>query len=379
MSNGTVQYIQIQAISDLFSPVTRAFGNIAIIGATSATGASTTPVSFTNPGDASSRFPGALGNSIATAFKQRPGPALVYGIPSAGPDYTDALGAASQLDAQLVVLANTLLTDAAVAPPNPTGTPPTNVAGAIVQLAQHVNSVSQTGGDGKERMGVVMFPPGLPKFSLISSDLLSDRMVYIAHKSSKDDVAAAIAGTIAGYEPNVSLLLKPVVVDNDGGAFTPTEIGQINDQETSKGVGVNWLTTSPLIPGGGFYMGEAYTGTKANNRGYIDIVRTIDDISFRLKARLIRSIGNVRISRAGLRSLIAQMEAVLDPLVLDEVITGYQVVVPLLSILDKDPATLTRPESDEKTNAEASRLVKIAIAVEYAAAVHRLAINLRFT
>ena len=45
-------------------------------------------------------------------------------------------------------------------------------------------------------------------------------------------------------------------------------------------------------------MGEGYTlGTEMP---YIDIVRTIDDISFRLKAELIRSIGDLRVSRSGL-------------------------------------------------------------------------------
>ena len=40
-------------------------------------------------------------------------------------------------------------------------------------------------------------------------------------------------------------------------------------------------------------MGEGYTGNPGGKK-YIDIVRTIDDVSFRLKAQLIKSIGAIR-------------------------------------------------------------------------------------
>jgi len=52
-------------------------------------------------------------------------------------------------------------------------------------------------------------------------------------------------------------------------------------------------------------------------------VRTIDDISFRLKATLIQAIGNLRISRSGLRALVSEMTAVLEPLRQREVIESY--------------------------------------------------------
>jgi hypothetical protein len=364
----TVRYIRVNPVADLFAPAIRAFGNIAIVGEATA-GTANTPVAFTNPADAALTFPGPLSNAIALAFQQTPGPILVYGVRTAtGPDWSAALTQVATLDVQLVVLANTPL-DAT------TGAAPT---GAIVQLANHVTSVSNTGGDGKECMGVAMLTKDATNTALVTGALANERMVYIAHKSN-EDAAAAVAGVIAGYEPHISILLKPVNLTS--GSFTAAEIGTINGSETFSsgpaGQGVNWLVDPVLIPGRGMYMGEAYTGNPGGKK-YIDIVRTIDDVSFRLKAQLIKSIGALRISRSGLRALIAQMEAVLQPLIRNEVIEGFEILIPILVLLDKDPASLTAAELTQINNAQSQRVVEVVIAVDYAGAIHRLAITLKF-
>lgn len=373
-----VQYIRVNPVSELFSPAVRAYGNIAIIGEATA-GPTNAPTPFTNPTDAAAMFPGTLSTSIAMAFQQTPGPTLVYGVRTATPaagsdDWTTALAAVSALDVQLVVLANIPLNATTAAPG--TGTTPD---GAILQLSNHVSTVSTTGGDGKERMGVAMLPKVLPNSTIdLSHVIANERMVYIIHKSDQD-AAAAVAGTIAGYEPSVSLLLKPVNIVTD--LFTPAEISTINGAETFSsgpaGQGVNWFASPSLLPGRGIYMGEGYTGNPGGKK-YIDIVRTIDDVSFQLKARLIQSIGALRISRSGLRSLVAQMEAVLEPYVSNEVIESYDITVPILVLLDKDPATLTATELTIIQNAQSDRVVEVLIAVEYAGAIHRLAITLKF-
>lgn len=332
------------------------------------------PVPFTDPGEATRRMPGDLGNAIALAFAQTPPPTLVYGVrTAAGPDWATALGLVSALDVQLVVLANIPLDATSGA----AGAPPA-LPGAIAQLANHVVTVSNTGGDGKERMGIAMLPKGSTNTAIVTGALANERMVYIAHKSDQD-AAAAVAGTIAGYEPHFSLLLKPVNITSD--PFTPVEIGAINGSETFSsgpaGNGVNWLVDPVLIPGRGIYMGEGYTGNPGGKK-YIDIVRTIDDVSFRLKAQLIKSIGNLRISRSGLRALVAQMESVLEPLVRNEVIEGYDITIPILILLDKDPASLTAAELAQINNAQSQRVVEVMVAVDYAGAIHRLAITLKF-
>src|SRR5450432_1446681 len=252
----TVRYIQLQSVSNLFSPSVRAFGNIAIIG--DATAGTNNPFeTFTDPDTAKATFPGNLGNSIALAFQQSPGPTVIYGIRTgAGPDWVTALTTATTLDVQFVVLANTPVIAANVAPGTTTGAT-TTADGAILQLSSHLIAISAE--DGRERMGVAMLPKGVTDVSPV---IANERMIYIAHKSDQD-AAAAVAGTIAGYQPYVSLLLKQVNIIMPT-LFTPAEIQTINGSEgfgtPPAGRGVNWLTSPTLIPGRGIYMGEGYTG-----------------------------------------------------------------------------------------------------------------------
>src|SRR2546428_8440468 len=134
--------------------------------------------------------------------------------------------------------------------------PNTPADGAIFKLSNNVTAISSE--DGKERIGVAMLPKGVTDVSTIIGN---ERMVYIAHKSDQD-AAAAVAGTIAGYQPYVSLLLKQVNISMPT-LFTPAEILTINGSESfgspPAGKGVNWLTSPSLIPGRGIYMGEGYT------------------------------------------------------------------------------------------------------------------------
>lgn len=369
-----VSYIRVKALADLFAPAVRAFGNIAVVGPVDerARGfpAVNTPIPLTNPADARANFPGTLGDSIALTFAQAPGPSLVYGVrvDATRPDWDAALTIVDTLDAQFVVLAGVVADRTTAA------------RGAAIQLlASHVVSTSNTGEDGRERMGVAMLASGSTDTALIAGDLANERMVFVAHKST-DDVAAAVAGTIAGYEPHISVLLKQVNVAS--GPFTAAEIATINGSETfdsgPAGQGVLWLTDPALIPGRGTYLGEAYTANPGGKK-YIDIVRTVDDVSFRLKARLIASVGNLRISRSGLRSLIAQMDAVLTPLVRNQVIEGHEITIPVLTLLDKDPLALTASERRQIDDAQSNRVVEVFASLDYAGAIHRIALSLKFT
>jgi hypothetical protein len=352
----------------MFTPVDRPTGNIAVVGVGSA-GDTNKGIQVTTPTEAGTIFGAAsdLAKSIVLTYQQTPGPPLVYGVRMNGNDLAAALTAAEALDIQFVTLANTPL-DATAA--NKT---------AITALRDHVVGVSNTGSDGKERMGVVMLAKDATDTAIVTGTLVHERMVYIAHKSDQD-AAAAVAGTIAGYPPHISMLLKPVAITT--GAFTSAEINTINGNEANfdtppQGNGVNWLIDPDLIPGRGTYLGEGYTGDPGGKK-FIDVVRTIDDVSFRLKARLIKSIGSVRISRSGLRALTVQMEAVLDPLVQDGVIESYETTIPVLLLLDKDPTTLTATQAQAIKDAQDQRIVQVLVAVDYAGAIHRLAISLKF-
>lgn len=372
-----VRYITVTPVTNLFKPATRAYGDVAIVGKVDAdaTGPKKKPIPVTNPDsvsdlsnpggknlpvDSANWFKGDLGNSVRKALSQSPGPTTVWAIAEdpadAGNALANALGLVAKLDVQIVTLANTPLVSAAVGTAD------------IEALAAHVNTVSATGGDGKERIGVAMLAKNVTDTTLLTGNMSINRMVMIAHKSD-EDAAAAVAGVIGGYEPQISLLLKQVEIDMSD-VFSDSEIDAFNTAR------VNWLTDPTLIPGKGFYMGEGYTLGAA--QPYIDIVRVIDDVSFRLKAALISSIGNLRISRAGLRTLSGQMTGVLEPLRQNEVLDQYDVFIPLLVLLDKTPSDLTDTELQEIHDARVSRAVQAIISVQYAGAMHRLNITMQF-
>lgn len=383
-----VRYITVTPVTNMFKPATRSYGDIAIVGSadTSAQGPMKTPIPITNPdsvtyqssanngkpvddpGDPTGPpivpppwFHGNLGTAVRTAFKQSPGPTKVWAVrtdPSDTDPLASALAEVAKLSVQIVTIANTPLTS-------------TLGSAEITALATHVNTVSTTGGDGKERIGIAMLGNGVTVDSTtnpVTGAMSNERMVMVAHRSS-EDVAAAVAGTIAGYEPHISLLLKQVNIEMNE-LFSDSEIDEFNNAR------INWLIDPVLLPGRGIYMGEGYTLDA--DIPYIDITRTIDDISFRLKAMLIRTIGNLRISRSGLRGLVSQITAILEPLRQREVIEGYDTLIPVLVLLDRDPSSLTDAELQQINNAQNDRVVDAIVSVDYAGAIHRLNITLKF-
>jgi hypothetical protein len=183
----TVRYVRTNQVVNLFAPAIRAFGNIAIVGRVTAPatpprpgrGERTDPVHRPDRGTP----PGELGEASALAFAQSPGPTVIYGVrvDSAAPDFGAGLAAVATLNVQLVALANTPL----IAATGGTG-------GAVAKLADHVASVSTTGNDGMERMGVAMLAKGSFDPALVAGALASERMVYIAHQSDQDAAGRAV-------------------------------------------------------------------------------------------------------------------------------------------------------------------------------------------
>src|SRR5262249_57096266 len=160
-----VRYITVTPISKLFKPATRAFGDVAIVGAAdgAATGPAKTPIAITNPDSVSDKsnpggadkpiddiawFKGDVGSAVRKVFEQTPGPTTVWAVRTNLADganaIPNALAEVAKVDVQIVTLANTPLISA------------TQGRTEIELLSRHVNTVSNTGGDGKERIGVAM-------------------------------------------------------------------------------------------------------------------------------------------------------------------------------------------------------------------------------
>ncbi|MCM1945843.1 hypothetical protein NC315_10695 [Streptomyces sp. G2] len=430
-------YVTVQARSDLFAPATRAFGDILVIGKGTIGSAASAARPFTYPDDAVKAYPkgttklvekveapvktcsaGArfpvgtevvigkedaaevrtitavadasggkftwtldedlknphavddpvaglglsdLAASISLAFRQTPPPTVVWGlaVDFTTPVWTTAFTAAKDVPAQIVVLANTPLNEQ----------PATNHPVAL--LADHVAKVSNTGGDGNERIGVAMLDPTLTQAKQIALNkgaIHDNRMVLIAHKS-EDDVAAAVAGVIAGHEPHISLLLKPISIEMTD-LFTATEIQNYYDAS------INWVASPVLLPGHALYVGEGLTASPTGGKKYVDVVRTLDDIGFRVKAALIRAVGDVRIDRPGLRTIVTLVQSVLSPLVTRGVIEDYAIHIPLLVLLERVRATLTPDELQRISDGRSARNVDMEVSVVYAGVIHQIAVKL---
>jgi hypothetical protein len=271
----------------------------------------------------------------------------------------------------------------------------------ITILRDHIESSSPNdagGGGTRPRIGVAMLPEGgiadntgkiSNKFSdwkapnEVNSPMTwaSSRMVFVAH-NSPDDVAAAAAGVIAGVDPWVSLVLKSVQGVQQTGDFTdqslltflhPDEVGYVQPR-------VNPVVHPEFLSGSELVMGEGFTADGTGQRLYIDIVRTIDDIAFRLKATLTspQVIGTLRINRPGLRILTSIVRAMLNTRVNDGEIDSYAIDIPIQAIVEKDPATLIPEEQQQLQQVQNSRQLDFNISVQYAGAIHQLVVTLKF-
>jgi hypothetical protein len=195
-------------------------------------------------------------------------------------------------------------------------------------------------------------------------------------------VAAAVAGTIARYDPWISLVMKPLTGIAQSESFTDSELAVWLDPEAQGIVQarVNDVRDPEFLAGAGLVMGEGYTADGTGQRLYIDIVRTIDDLAFRLKANLTNPnvIGTMRINRPGLTGLRTLISALLDSRVAVGEIDSYTVDIPLLGILQKDPAQRTPEERQQINTVQNSRRLEFSVSVDYAGAIHYLAVTLKF-
>jgi len=313
--------------------------------------------------------------------------ALVNGAVQVWAFRTDRAGAAPTLDDAFTDFANRQLNVVFLA--NNTA------ASAISDLRDHVEAASPNdagGGGTRPRIGVAMLPRegwtsngGNPQPSQRLSDFgidwTSSRMVLVAHKS-RNDVAAAVAGQIVRYDPWISLTMKEVTGISQTDKFSDSEIAVWLDPESQ---GIEQARVDPIIdpeflPGAGLVMGESYTADGTGQRLYIDIVRTIDDLAFRLKANLTNPnvIGTMRINRPGLTGLRTLVSALLDARVAAGEIDSYTVDIPLLAILMKDPPQRTPEETQQINDVQNSRRLEFSVSVDYSGAIHYLIVTLRF-
>jgi hypothetical protein len=354
-------------------------GVVAVVGDAEA-GASApaaTPIAITDHQSALANFtkngqPNALTRSLDTVLAQDPLPTTVYGVatPGAG-EYAEALAG---LDAADDVAFVCLAGETGVG----TATTANAAATQLTALKEHVEQMSAA---GHQRMAVAMVDPTIARSATYAgevlaayADLRSDdgRMILVAARGATTDAAAAAMGTIAGYPPATSMVLKQVraVTMPLTSQYTPAEITEL------AGGGMIPLIDPALIPGTGLFFADAGTFSSDAARNYIDIVRFLDDISFRLRAGLIGTVGDARITKAGLTALRVRIEGILGPFAQAGVIENPVVTFPLLAILSTDEGSRSADDAGQLATARATRQVTARIRFSYASVVQQIDLTL---
>ena len=382
-------FIEVNIDTSGLAPVAdRAPGVIAVVGESNGGDAAVnTPVAVDNAADVVARFGAGtrLAESLELALLQQPRPSKVYGVkangaPPSAANYTDALASLEAADdVTFVALANE---------PVNIGANSSNTATALLApLKAHVENMSAA---GQKRMAVTMVNPATKSATDVATivnragNLKSDvsRVILVAGRGALDeatndpaDVATASMAAIAGYAPQVSVVLKRV-----RGLRMPTETQFAPGEITGlSGEDIIPIIDPVLIPGEGLFFAEGKTFTTDESLGYVDTVRVLDDIDFRLKAGLVGSVGDARITKAGLTAVKARTEGILGPLQRNAVIDDFSVSIPVLDILFIPEAARTPADVNIVSTARTSRTVEMQVGIKYGPAFSLLLVTLVVT
>lgn len=370
-------FIEVNIDTSALAPIAqRAPGVIAIVGKTP-TGADggaaavNTPLAVEDLDQAASDFAKVnadgtvaetpLFTAIRLAMLQDPRPAKIYGVRVNGDSYAAALSALDGADdVTFVALANE-----------------TQVA-ALAALKSHVEAMSAA---GQKRIGVAMIDPARPKSPTYAADvaaaaaaLKSDtsRMILIAARGVNGDAATAAMAAMAGFPPQVSMVLKRIrgVSIPVASQYGPAEIKGL------AAANINPIIDPALIPGEGLHFAEGRTFTTDESLLHIDMVRVLDDVEFRLKAGLVGAVGDARITKFGMTSLKTRVEGILGPLKQAAVIADFAIEIPVLAILNTPESARTTTDEAVLTTARSERIVDLIVTITYGPAVHRLKVTL---
>jgi hypothetical protein len=322
-----------------------------------------------------------LTRSLDLVLAQDPRPTKIYGVRTATDGaYAAALaGLDAAADVAFVCLAGETAIGAA--------TSGATAATGLSALKEHVEQASAA---GNRRVGVAMIDPATARTPTYVKDVLATagplrsgdgRMVLVAARgatldptsaTATADAAAAVMGTVAGYPPGTSVVLKqvrgftmPVTTQ-----YTPAEITGLASQ------GVLPVIDPALIPGAGLYLADGGVFSSDAARNYLDVVTLLDQMEFALRAGLIGAIGDSRITKAGLTAVRVRIESVLAPFLASGVIDSFDVRIPLLAVLSLPESARSAADTAALTTARQTRQVTAVAEVEIAATTHQVTVTL---
>jgi hypothetical protein len=382
MVTAAFPFIEVEIDTSALAPIAqRADGVIAVVGVSTAGSAPVnSPREVGDVNEAATLFasrnadgsvvPTPLFQSLAVAFAQDPRPSKVYGVKVAADGHAAGLAALEGLDDVTFVSLAGVVAIGAAATASTAGT-------GLHALKAHVESTSAA---GHRRIGVAMVDPGRQRTPNYVQSVITDytplrsddsRMMLVAARGGTGDVATAAMAAAAALKPHVSLLLKKVrgVAMPLESQYSGTEIKQLSEANIIP------IIDPTLVPGPGLHFGEGRAFTTDETRLYIDTVRTLDNIEFRLKAGLIGLIGDARITKSGMVRLKTRIEGILEPLLRAEVIAGFEVIIPVLDILSVPESTWTAGDRTVVETARANRTVDLEVVVTLGPNVHRLQVK----
>lgn len=357
----------------------RSPGVIAVVGVGSNTATpENTPTVIGSVDEAKTAFgaTGALTASLTVALKQSPRASKMYGVRAGAgtpPKYAEALASLEGADdVTFVSLANE---------------PDVGNAGERLKaLLKHVEDAS---GDGNKRLGVAMVDPAIQKsaspnyidnvktkYASIKSTV--SRLVLVAARGAVDsdgnpvDVATAAMSAIAGHAPHISPVLKPIfgVRIPVASQYGASEVKKLSDENIIP------IIDPALIPGESLHFAEGRCYTTLADLLYVDTVRMLDQVDFELKAGLIGTVGDARITKSGLISVKVRTEAILEVLLRNDVIAGYGVQIPVLDVLSIPEAARSPADNKVIADARSTRVVEMIVSITYGPAVHFLRVTL---
>jgi hypothetical protein len=363
---------------------------VAVVGnaASGASAPAATPIEVTDHGSVMNAFAsGANSNTLTKSLDlvlaQNPRPSKIYGVRTGTDD--DYAGALAALDAADDVTFVCLAGETTVGK----ATSGSTLATGLMALKEHVEQASA---DGNRRVAVAAIDPTVARSPSYVSDTLGNsgygplksddgRMVLVAARGATTDptsttatadAAAAVMGTIAGYPPGTSVVLKQVrgFTMPVTSQYTPSEVTGLASQ------GAIPLIDPALIPGSGLYLADAGVFSSDAARNYLDLVTLLDQLEFALRAGLIGAVGDSRISKAGLTAVRVRVESVLAPFLASGVLDSFTVTIPLLSILSLTESARDAADTARLVTARQTRQVDVILLAEIAAVIHQINVRL---
>ena len=320
-----------------------------------------------------------LYEGLVAAMSQSPGPTRIYGVKAAAGAIPAALASLNAADdVTFVALAGFI----ASAPPDDTVSA-TTTNPEIAALFEHVR-IAASGGDN--RMAVFSIDPALTAdgsgvyadaAEAAIADFRSSRSIAIAARGatsggSDAQLSCAAAAAIAGQSPASSIVLKRlsgfrIPLESQ---YSPSEVVAVASRDIIP------IIDPAFIVGPSLHFGDGRCFSDDPTLAYIDVVRLLDDLEFRLKAGLINMIGDARITKSGLVSVSVRAQGILGRLLGPGGIDAFEVRIPVLEILRTPRASWAPAQVNMVGEARNNREVQMLVSIVLGPAIHRLKIQL---